>query len=258
MTKENKKQKRTKEFWKTCLAFLWKVIVAFSVLLAIYGYFYPPIIPKSPQLNVFYDPAKNTTYYGISNDGDAPLKNVKTNYQIECQNIKYENEYIRKEIPSLPPSLNTNSEYLHYFDNRTQNILRFSYENKNLCENGSMTKIGLNLSSWYFNQSNESFDIIFCDQCELKINVSSDIQKKSNNFTFINPIRARLNLESKIFPSSFCPPSNCGSILPCTRFEINWKMQDEWNTEPTSVDVLLSVDKDISPTKMFVMLNKSS
>ncbi len=247
---KRKKQPGKRIDWK----FYAGIGIALVTLLAmIYMYLYPTAPSKTPQLNIFFDPEKNTSYYGIYNGGDAPLKNVKTSYQIECQNIKYPNTYIRKEIPSLPPVDNPNSEYLHYFDNRTQNILQFSLENKELCKNGSMTEAGLNLSSWFFNENNGSFDMVFCDQCELKMNVTSEFQNKTENYAFIDPVRAKLNLKSELFP-----PVNCSGHWPCVRFNISWGIQDWWNTEPTSVDLATRIDNDTAPTKLFFSFGKSS
>jgi len=227
-------------------------IAILTILILILTWFiYQHTVPKI-ELFIFYDPIKDPTYFSLSNLGDKPATNVKINYKIDCQNIGYSSNYINKEIPLLTPANGPEPNYIHYFDNKSKILLDFQYNNQDLCKNGSSNEVELNVSEFYFENSYKEFNLVFCDSCQLNINVFSDKVEESFSYDFINPNRAILKIDQKVYPSSECQGHDA-----CASSNITFINRDYWNENIKNKEILMRLNDDVRPTKVFIMLNDS-
>ena len=178
----------------------YKLIILIIVILTLYY-----TIPKS-ELDIFFDPEKDTSSFTVSNVGDTPLTNVKIAYSLDCQKITYEPEYISKEVPILTQSNGLEPDYIHYLDNLTANIIKNSKDNTNVCINETYTNMFIPYSRFtltdpYYNtsdiinfskESSYNYNIWYCDQCNLNISVITNKKNESNKYSFSNPIKLNM------------------------------------------------------------------
>jgi len=173
----------------------------FIVFLTLLILFYT--IPKQ-NLDIFYDPIKNSSYFIISNLGEKAAKEIKVSYSLECQEIQYFPEYISKEVPILTGSNGPEPFYLHFLDNETFRIISESQINKEKCysgvydipifipfskkvDNDNEIDFSPDEVPWKTTKS-YNFTLWFCDPCELILTAESG-KKISKVITFANPIQ---------------------------------------------------------------------
>lgn len=223
------------------------ILAGSSVILPTYNYLFP-----QPSMYVFFDPAKSTDEFSVSNLGNQPLTNVKISYALDCQKINSDNEYIRKDIPILSPAVSSDSKYIHNFDNRTSAILKFYYQHHELCINGSKTESEFDIFDFFFNSKVKETDVIFCDNCNLIMTVTSDQEEKSVQYNFTNPIRAKFSANITTFPQE-----QCQGAFGCNKVNIGFYGIDWWNSQISPKNIALRTDENIPPQKIFIVLKNS-